>query len=328
MTHQKIIRVLSGMQPSGRPHIGNYLGAMRQHVALSHDTNYECFYFLANYHALTTVHNPSLAQMTTDLATDYIALGLDTKRTVFFRQSDVPEHTELTWILNTITPTGLLERCHAWKDALAKGKKETTAGLFTYPVLMAADILMYMPDIVPVGQDQKQHVEVARDIAGTFNHLYGETFKLPEPEIKKEVATVIGTDGEHKMSKSYGNVIDIFAPENILKKQIMGMVTDSKSVEDPKDPATCHLFQMYTHFATEDEKQTLAEQYRKGGMGYGTVKKMLLEKILAHFGSARTKREELTKKPDLIEEILKNGAKKARTQAQTMMTNVRKKVGL
>lgn len=322
------IRVLSGMQPSGRPHIGNYLGAMRQHVALSHDKDHECFYFLANYHALTTVRSPELANMTTDLAMDYIALGLDTERTVFFRQSDVPEHTELTWILNTITHTGLLERCHAWKDAMAKGKKETTAGLFTYPVLMAADILMYKPDIVPVGQDQKQHVEVARDIGGTFNHLYGETFKLPEPDIKKEVATVMGTDGVHKMSKSYGNVIEIFAEESVLKKQVMGMCTDSTPVEAPKDPAKCHLFQMYAHFATEKEKETLAAQYRKGGVGYGTVKKMLLEKILEHFGAARKKRAELLKNPDLVEKILKNGAEKARSQAQEMMKEVRHKVGL
>lgn len=322
------LRVLSGMQPSGRPHIGNYLGAMRQHVALSHDKNHECFYFLANYHALTTVRSPELANMTTDLAMDYIALGLNTERTVFFRQSDVPEHTELTWILNTITHTGLLERCHAWKDAMAKGKKETTAGLFTYPVLMAADILMYKPDIVPVGQDQKQHVEVARDIGGTFNHLYGETFKLPEPDIKKEVATVVGTDGVHKMSKSYGNVIEIFAEENVLKKQIMGMITDSTPVDAPKDPIKCHLFQMYAHFATEDEKQALATQYLKGGIGYGTVKKMLLEKILEHFGAARKKRAELLKNPDLVEKILKNGAKKAQAMAQEMMKEVRHKVGL
>lgn len=322
------IRVLSGMQPSGRPHIGNYLGAMRQHIALSHDQNHECFYFLANYHALTTVHNPTLAEMTTNLAMDYIALGLDTERTVFFRQSDVPEHAELAWILSTITGTGLLERCHAWKDALAKGKKETTAGLFTYPVLMAADILMYMPDIVPVGQDQKQHVEVARDIAGTFNHTFGETFKLPEPEIKKEVATVIGTDGEHKMSKSYGNVIEFFAPENVLKKQVMGMVTDSKSVEDPKDPEKCHLFQMYAQFANDNEKTTLAKQYSNGGMGYGTVKKMLLEKILEHFSAARKKREELMKKPEIIEKILQDGARRARVIADKTMAEVRKKVGL
>ena len=314
------------MQPSGNPHLGNYLGAMRNHIAMQ--KNHECFYFIANYHALTTVHDAKeLRTNTLELATDYLALGLNSEKTVFFMQSDIPEVTELTWIFDCIIGLGLLERAHAWKDSLVKKKKDPSVGLFNYPVLMACDILMYHPDLVPVGQDQKQHVEIARDIAGTFNHIFGETFKLPEPVIGEEVATIPGIDGE-KMSKSYGNTIDIFAPENMLKKQVMSIVTDSKGVDAPKNPDECTVFKLYTLMASEDEKNDLSEKYRSGGFGYGEAKKLLFEKILRELEPARKKRIDLEKKTDYVEGVLKEGAKKDRSLAQETMEEVRLKTGL
>lgn len=319
-------RVLSGMQPSGNPHLGNFLGAMRQHVEMQND--YDCFYFIANYHALTTLRDAkTLREKTRELAMDYLALGLDPNKATFFRQSDVPEVTELAWILSTVTPIGLLERAHAWKDAVQKGKKGHTAGLFTYPVLMAADILLYSPDIVPVGQDQKQHVEIARDIATTFNNTYGETFKLPDPLIKEEVAVVPGTDGQ-KMSKSYGNTIDIFAPADILKKQVMGVKTDSLSVEDPKDPKTCVPFLLISHIIEEQDKKELEMALKKGGLGYGDLKKKLFEALLSYFVVAREKRLELKDKPDYVEDVLQAGAKKAQKVTRKTLDEVRKKTGL
>lgn len=319
-------RILSGMQPSGNPHLGNYLGAMRQHIEMQNQG--ECYYFIANYHALTALRNASdLRLKTQELAMDYLALGLDPNRVAFFRQSDVPEVTELAWILNTVTPMGLLERAHAWKDAKAKGKKSETAGLFTYPVLMAADILIYESDIVPVGQDQKQHVEIARDIAATFNNIYGETFKLPEPMIKREVAVVPGTDGQ-KMSKSYGNVIEIFAPADLLKKQVFSIKTDSKGIEECKDPKTCLPFILFSLIAEKDEAKDLANDLSKGGMGYAQLKTRLFEKLLEYFGLAREKRLDLEKKPDYIENLLREGAKKARSLAQKTLEEARKKTGL
>jgi tryptophanyl-tRNA synthetase len=319
-------RVLSGIQPSGQPHLGNFWGAMQRHV--NHQEEYESFIFLANYHALTTVRDGNqLRKLTQDLAIDYLAIGLDPNKTTLFRQSDVPEHTELMWILSCITSMGLLERCHAWKDAQSKGKKDITAGLFNYPVLMAADILIYNPDLVPVGKDQKQHVEVARDIANTFNHHFGETFKMPEPVIPENVATIPGTDGQ-KMSKSYGNTIALFGSDAQLKKEVMGIVTDSTPVEAPKNPDTCNVFKLYKQVASAEEAQSLAERYKEGGLGYGDAKKMLLQKLQETLTPYREKRVELEAKLDYVEEVLLEGAKRARTVAQKTLQEVRNKVGL
>jgi tryptophanyl-tRNA synthetase len=319
-------RVLSGVKPTGKAHLGNYLGAMRNHVTMQNE--YDSFIFIADLHSLTTVKNPKeLRELILDLALDYLALGLNPDKTVFFRQSDVHEHAELTWILNCITPMSMLELAHAYKDAVAKGTKEINVGLFDYPVLMAVDILIYKPDIVPVGKDQKQHVEIARDLAGKFNRLYGDVFKLPEPYIPKEVAVVIGTDGQ-KMSKSYGNIIEIFAPEKQLKKQIMGVVTDSTPLEEPKDPLKDNVYKLYSYFASEKEKNSLAEKYRAGGFGYGDAKKMLLDKVLEHFKPFRQKREELKNNMDYIHEVLRKGAEKARITASAVKQEVIEAVGL
>jgi tryptophanyl-tRNA synthetase len=318
-------RILSGVQPSGTPHLGNYFGAMKNHIAMQNE--YESFIFIADYHALTTVRDPEkMASMTLHLVLDYLALGLDPEKTVFFKQSDVYEHAQLKWILDCITPHGLLERAHAWKDALAKGKKEPTAGLFNYPVLMAADILLYSPDLVPVGKDQKQHVEMTRDIAIKFNNTFGETFKLPEPYIPKEVAIITGTDGQ-KMSKSYGNVIEMFAEENVLKKQVMGIQTDSTPLEKPKDTKNCNVFYIYSLFANENELKDLESKYKTGGFGYGDTKKLLLDKILDYFAPYRKKRIELSGNLDYINKVLEDGARKAREESEKMMDKIRKAVG-
>lgn len=321
-------RILSGVQPSGIPHLGNYFGAIRQHIEMGNHPDYETYFFMADMHALTTVKDPAKLKLYThDLALDYLALGLDPEKTVFFRQSDVPSHTQLAWIFACITPHGLLERAHAWKDALTKNVKDSTAGLFTYPVLMAADILMYKPDLVPVGKDQKQHVEIARDIAVKFNQLYGEVFPLPEEHTPKEVAVVPGTDGQ-KMSKSYGNVIEFFSTEATIKKQVMGIVTDSLPVEAPKDPEKCNVFQIIKLFMTEKEQKTLADRYKNGGLGYGEVKKMLLERVMEYFKPYREKRIELEKNLDYIDSCLKSGTKRANEFAEKTLTEVKKAVGL
>jgi tryptophanyl-tRNA synthetase len=320
-------RILSGIQSSGTPHIGNYLGAMKNHVEMQ--KTHECFIFIADLHSLTTVRDSAkLQKMTMELAVDYLALGLDPSKTVFFRQSDVPEHTELAWILSCITPMGLLERAHAFKDATAKKMKDSTAGLFTYPVLMAADILLYKPDLVPVGKDQKQHIEITQDIAEKFNHTFGEVFKRPEPHIPENVAYIIGTDGEHKMSKSYGNVIEFFAEEAALKKQIMSIKTDSTPLEQPKDPEKDTVYKLYSFFATPAETKELADKYRKGGFGYGDAKKLLAQKILEYFAPYRKKRFELAQNLSYVESVLKDGAKKAGKVAQKVMAEVREKTGL
>ena len=321
-------RVLSGMQPSGKPHLGNYLGAMKRHVALQE--KYECLYFIANYHALTTVRDgKNLEEMTRELAADYLALGIDPKKTAFFKQSDVPEVTELTWILSTITPFGLLERAHAWKDSLAKGKKNPTAGLFQYPVLMAADILAYQSDFVTVGKDQKQHIEIARDIAQTFNSTYGDTLTLPADLIEEEVETIIGTDGVHKMSKSYGNTVEIFAPEEELRKQIMGMVTDPNRIkkEIPGNPEICNVFSLQKIFNSSKIKD-IEKRCKSAQIGCVEDKKMLFEAILEELRPAREKRIEIQKNLDYIDEVLRNGAKIARSSAAKTLDEVRKKVGL
>ncbi len=320
-------RILSGIQPSGKPHLGNYLGAIRNHIEMQ--KGYECFIFIADLHALTTVRDPKkLHELSIEVAIDYLALGLDPEKTVFFRQSDLPEHSELAWILSCVTPLALLERAHAYKDAVAKGMKESSTGLFTYPVLMAADILMYHPALVPVGKDQKQHVEIARDIAQKFNLAFGDTFDLPEPYIPEDTAYIIGTDGEHKMSKSYGNVIEFFEDEAVLKKQIMGIKTDSTPVEAPKDPEKSAIYKLYGYFADKNETAALAKKYRKGGLGYGEAKKILLEKIMDYFSPFRKKRIELVKNLSYVDDVLKSGAKKARAVATKTMAQVRAKTGL
>jgi tryptophanyl-tRNA synthetase len=318
-------RILSGVKPTGKAHLGNYLGAMRNHVTMQNE--YESFIFIADLHSLTTVKNPKeLQELIIDLALDYLALGLDPDKSVFFRQSDIHEHAELTWILNCVTPMSMLELAHAYKDAVAKGTKEINVGLFDYPVLMAVDILIYKPDLVPVGQDQKQHVEITRDIAGKFNRTFGEVFKLPVPYIPED-AVVIGTDGQ-KMSKSYGNIIEIFAPEKLLKKQVMGIVTDSTPIESPKDPLKDNVYKLYSYFASEKEKKSLADKYQAGGFGYGDAKKLLFEKILGHFEQYRNKRLELSKNLDYVKDVLKKGAEKARTVASVTMNEVKEKTGL
>lgn len=317
-------RILSGVQSSGKLHLGNYFGAIRQHIALQNEG--ECFYFIADYHALTTIQDrKQLSDNVTDAALDYLALGLDPDRAAFFRQCDVPEVTELAWILATVTGMGLLERAVSYKDKTDKGIMPSV-GLFTYPILMAADILIYRSHLVPVGQDQVQHIEMTRDMAGYFNQTYGEVFPLPDFRLDK-TPKVPGTDGQ-KMSKSYGNTIDIFAEGKALKKQVMGIVTDSTSVEAPKDPAKCNVFQLYALFASPEELNALAERYRAGGLGYGTVKTMLLEKIDAYFGPARERRKELAAHPDRVEAALRQGAAKARAEAIRTMTLVREAVGL
>jgi tryptophanyl-tRNA synthetase len=319
-------RILSGVKPTGKAHIGNYLGAMRNHVNLQEDC--ENYIFIADLHSLTTVKNKTeLQTLIIDLALDYLALGLNPNKAVFFRQSDIPEHSELTWILNCLTPMPMLELAHAYKDAVAKGDKDINAGLFTYPVLMAVDILIYKPDLVPVGKDQKQHVEIARDLAGKFNRTFGEVFKLPEPMIPEEVAVVIGTDG-NKMSKSYNNTIEIFASEKELKKQVMSIVTDSTPLEEPKNPDSDTVFKLYSYFANNEEKRALAEKYQAGGFGYGDAKKLLLEKILETFRPFREERERLKKDIGFVKNTLKHGALKAREVASATKKEVWEKTGL
>lgn len=321
-------RILSGVQPSGIQHLGNYFGAMKGHVELQ-NSGMESFIFIADLHSLTTLRDPKiLKQMIVDLALDYLAIGIDPDKTVFFRQSDIAEHSELTWVLNCVTPVSMLEQAHAYKDAVTKGVKDATAGLFDYPVLMAVDILIYKPDFVPVGKDQKQHVEIARDIAGKFNRLYGNVFRLPEPMIHEVHGYIVGTDGAGKMSKSYGNVINMFADEKILKKQVMGIVTDSTPVEDPKNPETDTVFKLYSLFAGDDEKNSLAGKYREGGFGYGDAKKLLLERLMEHFKPYREERERLKKNMDHVKDILKRGAAKARETAEATKAEVWGKVGL
>lgn len=321
------MRVLSGIQPTGRFHWGNYFGAISQYIALQ--GNEQSFYFIADYHALTTVRDPAAIKgYTQDAAIDLLALGLDPDRATLFRQSDVPEVTELTWLLMTITQMHLLEKCHAYKDKKEKGIA-ADAGLFTYPVLMAADILLYDSDIVPVGQDQIQHIEVTRDLAQRFNHIYGEgCLTLPEGRVLDASAKVPGTDGE-KMSKSYDNTILVFeeTPKK-LKKKIMSIKTDSKTVDDPKVPETCPVFQLYQLFADDGQQAELADRYRAGGMGYGDAKKTLLEAATAHFAEATERRVALANDLDRVEDILQAGARKARTKGVEVLDRVRTACGL
>ncbi len=319
------MRVLSGIQPTGRFHWGNYFGAIRQYIALQ--GNEQAFYFIADLHALTTIRDgKQLLDLRIDAALDLLALGLDPARACLFFQSDVPEVCELTWLLMTVTPLGLLEKCHAFKDKKAKGLP-ADAGLFTYPVLMAADILLYDSTVVPVGADQVQHIEVTRDLALKFNHLFGEVFVLPEARVLDESAKVPGTDGE-KMSKSYGNTIDVFEPEKKLRKKIMAIKTDSTPVESPKDPETCSVFTLYKLFATPEQQAALAERYRAGGMGYGEAKQALFEAANAHFTPARVRREELESDLDQVKDILADGARRARAKGREVLERAAHACGL
>jgi tryptophanyl-tRNA synthetase len=319
------MRVLSGIQPTGRFHWGNYFGAIQQYIDLQHGN--EAYYFIANLHALTTVRDPAkLKELTLDAAMDLLALGLDPEKAILFVQSDVPEVSELCWLLMTGTPMGLLERCHAYKDKKDKGIT-ADAGLFTYPVLMAADILAYDSNIVPVGQDQVQHLEVTRDLAGSFNHHFGEVFTLPQAKVLSHAAKVPGTDGE-KMSKSYNNTIEIFEPVAAMRKKVMRIATDSRPMEQPKEPEQDHLYQLYSLFASEAARDEMAALYRKGGFGYGQVKKALADAAEAYFAAARAKREELASDPARVQDILRDGAARARKKAGEVLLRAQKACGL
>ena len=319
------MRILSGIQPSGSLHIGNYFGMMKPMIAYQEENELYCF--IVNYHAMTSVTDgEQLASGTMEAALDFLALGLDPDRAIFWVQSDVPEVTELTWILNNVTPVGLLLRSHSYKDKIAQGISPNH-GLLSYPVLMAADILLYQSEKVPVGQDQQQHLEIARDIAIKFNSLFGETFVIPEAEINPNIPTVLGLDGR-KMSKSYDNTIEIFAEEEILRGKIGAIVTDSTPVADPKDPDKCNLYAIASLFLTEGEKAELADRYRRGGLKYSDVKKELFSLIWDFFGEARDKRERLQRNPSQIRDILKAGAEKARAKALPTLEMAKKKVGL
>jgi tryptophanyl-tRNA synthetase len=318
-------RILSGIQPSGSLHLGNYFGMMRPVVELQ--AQGEAFISIVDYHALTSVRDPDeLRRWTRDLALDFLACGLDPSRGALFRQSDVPEVTELTWILSTVTPMGLLERCHAYKDKLARGL-QANHGLFAYPVLMAADILIFDSDVVPVGRDQKQHLEVARDIAVKMNETYGELFKLPEPDIRDEVATVPGTDGQ-KMSKSYGNTIELFGTEKAIRKRVMSVVTDSTPLEEPKPVEGSNILALYRLVATPAEVRAMEDGFRAGGTGYGAFKQTLFEAIWEHFRPMRERRAELESEPGAVEAVLREGAERARGVASGVMERVRRAVGL
>jgi tryptophanyl-tRNA synthetase len=319
------LRVLSGIQPSGRLHIGNYFGAMRQHLRMQ--AEHECFYFIADYHALTSNPSPqAVAEYTLAVAMDYMALGLDTDKTVFWRQSDMPEVTELTWLLSCITPMGLLQKCVSYKDKIAQGLSPNH-GLFAYPVLQAADILIFQSDLVPVGADQKQHIEVTRDIALRFNNTYAEVFKIPQDHIIESVAVVPGIDGR-KMSKSYGNTIEIFEPEKSIRSKVMKIVTDSTPVEAPKDPGKCNVFALLKLFAPPQELAEWDRRYRAGGMGYGEAKKRLAELVIEHFKPYRQKRAELENNPAAVDAMLKKGAERARAIASPTLLAARKAIGL
>lgn len=325
MESKNRMRILSGIQPSGKLHLGNYFGMMQPALELQQQG--DAYLFIADYHALTSVSDPAtLRANIRDVALDFLACGLDTKKTIFFRQSDVPEVLELTWLLSIVTPMGLLERCHSYKDKIAKGIAASHA-LFSYPVVMAADILQVQATTVPVGRDQKQHVEVTRDIAIKFNMQFGETFTIPEPVIRNEVAVVPGVDGQ-KMSKSYNNTIEIFGPEKETKARIMRIVTDSTPLEAPKDPSVCNVFSLFKLFASEVERSEMEARYRSGGMGYGTAKKALFEKVWTHFEPYRRLRAELEKDPGYVEAVLKDGAERARLEARKTLTAARRATGL
>jgi len=319
------MRALSGIKPTGTLHIGNYFGAARQFTVMQ-EKNYEGFYFIADYHTLNTLPNPKdLTKNTFDIAVDYLAFGLDAQKSTIFLQSQIPEVVELAFILGNVTPMGLLQRAHSYKDKIAKDLP-INVGLFYYPLLMTADIVLYDTAVVPVGKDQKQHVEIASDIAEKFNSIYGETFVLPTPFIAEDVAVVPGVDGR-KMSKSYNNTIEMFASKKVLKKQIMSIVTDSTPLEEPKNPDN-NIVKIYKLFATKEQILEMENKFKQGGYGYGHAKKELLEQLLEFFEPIRKKREDLEKNPDFVKEVLKKGALKAREIALKKIEQVRKAVGL
>lgn len=318
--------ILSGIQPSGNLHLGNYFGAIRQYLDFI-ATGHPCYYFLANYHALTSVRDrEQLRALTEATAADYLALGLDPERCAIYRQSDMPEVCELQWLLTTVTPMGLLERCHAYKDKVDQGMT-ADHGLFAYPVLQAADILIVRSHLVPVGQDQKQHIEVTRDIAIRFNHIYGPVLTVPDPFIRPDVAVVAGRDGR-KMSKSYGNTIELFAPDKVVKQQIFSIVTDSATVAESKDPNTSNLYAILRLFCTPDEQQQWRERFLAGGLGYGDVKKAIHEKFMETFGGMRQRRREIAAQPDYVADALRRGVECARTVGLPLVRQVREAMGI
>ena len=319
-------RLLTGIQPSGILHIGNYFGAIRQAVTLQREAE-ESILFIADLHSLTVTPKPDdLRERVRGVALDFLACGLDPEKTIFFRQSDVKDVCELMWILNCRTGLGLLERAHSYKDKVAHGFVPNN-GLFSYPVLMAADILLYRSNVVPVGKDQKQHLEMTRDIAIRFNQTYGEVFPLPEPYISESVAVIPGTDGQ-KMSKSYNNTIPIFCEPKAARKKFMSIPTDSKPLEEPKDPETCNVFALYKLFATPAQQEEMAAKYRAGNYGYGHAKQALFEAYMDYFAPMRKRREEILADPGYIDEVLRRGAERAKVLAAETMAQVRKAVGL
>ena len=325
------MRILSGIQPSGALHVGNYFGMMKPAIELQ--AQGEAYYFIANYHSMTSLFDAAQRRANTlDVALDFLACGLDPKKSVFFRQSDVPEVAELTWLLSTVTPMGLLERCHSYKDKKTKlagdDMEKVNHGLFAYPVLMAADILLYDSNVVPVGRDQKQHVEVTRDIAIKFNNQYGETFVIPEPRIRDEVAVVPGTEGQ-KMSKSYGNTIEIFGEEKPLRKKIMSIVMDSRTPQEPKPDADKNIaIQLLKLVASAEVAKDLEDRLRAGGLGYGDLKKALFENYWNHFATARTKRAELAANLDYVNGVLREGAERAKAVARKVLQRAKLASGL
>jgi tryptophanyl-tRNA synthetase len=319
------MRILSGIQPTGRFHWGNYFGAIRQYIDFQHE--HEGLYFIADLHALNTVRDANLLkQNVQDAALDLLALGLDPAKATLFVQSDIPEVAQLCWLLMTGTPLGLLERCHAFKDKKAKGLP-ASAGLFTYPVLMAADILLYDSNWVPVGEDQVQHIEVCRDLARSFNAHFGETFVMPEAKVVEDAAKVPGTDGE-KMSKSYDNTLAIFEPTKDLRKKIMRISTDSRPMEDAKEPEGDHLYELLRLVATPEETQEVAAIYRRGGFGYGDIKKRLADASERYFLAARERRVSLEADPGYVRSVLDEGAAKARAKAREVLARVESACGL
>jgi tryptophanyl-tRNA synthetase len=319
------MRVLSGIQPTGRPHWGNYFGAITQYIALQNAE--QSFYFIANLHALTTIRDRELlTQLSLDAAIDLLALGLDPGQATLFVQSDVPEVSELCWLLMTGTPMGLLERCHAYKDKKAKGLS-ADAGLFSYPVLQAADILAYDSDTVPVGEDQVQHIEVCRDIAGSFNHQFGEVFVLPKAKVLDNTARVPGIDGE-KMSKSYNNTLAVFETPKVQRKQIMRIPTDSRPMEDAKQPEEDVLYQLYSLVASDSDQEQMAAMYRRGNFGYGDVKKALASAAEAFFAEAREHRQQWVARPDDVRDVLAQGAVRARAKAVAVLQRAQEACGL
>jgi tryptophanyl-tRNA synthetase len=320
------MRILSGIQPSGALHLGNYFGMMRPAVELQHKG--EAFYFIANYHSMTSLFNAEDRRKNSfDVALDFLACGLDPKKSVFFKQTDVPEVTELAWMLTTVTPMGLLERGTSYKDKIARGIAPNH-GIFAYPVLMAADILIYDSNVVPVGRDQKQHVEMTRDMAVKFNEQYGETFVIPEPQIREEVAVVPGTDGQ-KMSKSYGNTIEIFGEEKAVRKKVMGIVMDSRTPQEPKPDADKNLaIQLLKLVAAPEVAKDFEGRLRAGGLGYGDLKKALFEHYWNYFAEPRKKRAELAANPDYVNKVLADGAQKARALARKVLDRAKVASGL